>query len=1036
MSPQLSAGSRSRLGKFKHVLSICLLGLLGSSGIASAETFTNITNEAELRAAIDMAIDNQQNDTIELGGRTIALTSELEINLESGFNVEFSGGTLLRSNASPAFRLLNITDQSLNGGNGTTAIFNGTTLRNGLYETANGPADQAGGGALFSDGVDLELTDALIENNTIRGAGTGGAIFLRNASIVAERTVFFNNNADLNGEAGETSGGALGSTNALNITVRDSVFNRNSATRGGAIAPINHQQAMVISGSTFTSNQATTVGGAIWNRSQLSLQTSTFFENTAGTGGGALYLQPTNSSVSVSISRNTFVDNAGTNTAGTLLIVGTASRPDVLGNIIVGSNGTQNCGELNVNGPATFLNDAYNISNDNSCGIAAVVQDSAALFSPSFPTFNGGNNKTIALSATSAAIDTGIPQGNPLCSLDQRAEPAVGDCDVGSYEFQPSPTDGDNDGVPDANDNCPLIANEDQEDRNRNNIGDVCDDPDGDGFVDSLDNCPDFASDDQTNTDGDAKGDVCDDDDDGDGVDDVDDIFPLDAAESEDSDNDGIGNNGDSDDDNDGQSDVNEGACGSDPLDADSISADADADNIPDCVDDDPFTNDSDEDGTIDAEDNCPATPNSDQADNDSDDLGDVCDNDDDNDGVSDVNDAFPFDDSESSDTDNDTIGNNADTDDDNDGVLDNDDAFPLDRTESADNDNDSIGNNADPDDDNDAQSDAHEEQCGSDPLDAESTSPDRDEDGIPDCVDDDFFSDTDEDGFADSEDNCPAIANADQIDTDEDTLGDACDLDDDNDGVSDADDAFPLDDTESVDTDGDLIGNNADLDDDNDAQSDVNEAACGSDPLDAASTSPDADSDGIPDCVDEDVVDDVSPVTVFQHVNYRGNSFSAGLGDVSIGELRNSSVGNDRISSIRIAPGYAVYACQHSRFRGRCETFTNDTSDLRDIQFNDVISSFRVTLAPVVTVYQHVNYRGNSLSVGLGDVTLRDLRISRVGNDVISSIRIAPGYEVYACQHGGFRGRCETFTNDTPDLRDIQFNDVISSLRVSLGSE
>jgi len=51
---------------------------------------------------------------------------------------------------------------------------------------------------------------------------------------------------------------------------------------------------------------------------------------------------------------------------------------------------------------------------------------------------------------------------------------------------------------------------------------------------------------------------------------------------------------------------------------------------------------------------------------------------DDDNDGVLDVNDAFPLDPTESVDSDNDTIGNNADWDDDNDGVPDNIDTAPL----------------------------------------------------------------------------------------------------------------------------------------------------------------------------------------------------------------------------------------------------------------------------------------------------------------------------------------------------------------------
>ena len=46
---------------------------------------------------------------------------------------------------------------------------------------------------------------------------------------------------------------------------------------------------------------------------------------------------------------------------------------------------------------------------------------------------------------------------------------------------------------------------------------------------------------------------------------------------------------------------------------------------------------------------------------------------------------------------------------------------------------------------------------------------------------------------------------------------GNNADADDDNDGISDAVDAFPLNPAESVDTDGDGIGNNADTDDDGD---------------------------------------------------------------------------------------------------------------------------------------------------------------------------------------------------------------------------
>ena len=81
-------------------------------------------------------------------------------------------------------------------------------------------------------------------------------------------------------------------------------------------------------------------------------------------------------------------------------------------------------------------------------------------------------------------------------------------------------------------------------------------------------------------------------------------------------------------------------------------------------------------------------------------------DEDDDGDGVNDIDDAFPLDSTETVDTDGDGIGNNADEDDDGDGVNDGDDAFPLDSTETVDTDGDGVGNNADADDDNDGVND------------------------------------------------------------------------------------------------------------------------------------------------------------------------------------------------------------------------------------------------------------------------------------------------------------------------------------------
>lgn len=157
-------------------------------------------------------------------------------------------------------------------------------------------------------------------------------------------------------------------------------------------------------------------------------------------------------------------------------------------------------------------------------------------------------------------------------------------CDVGTVKC-PSSSDTDGDGVPDDEDNCVLIANEDQIDSDGDGIGDACEpDTDGDTIIDDIDNCIFIANTDQVDYDQDGTGDVCQDNDDvdEDGIPDYLDNCPL------------VPNTGQEDHDEDGIGDVCE--------------LDSDGDTI------------------IDDDDNCILTPNVDQADVDNDGIGDVCD--------------------------------------------------------------------------------------------------------------------------------------------------------------------------------------------------------------------------------------------------------------------------------------------------------------------------------------------------------------------------------------------------------------------------
>lgn len=472
-----------------------------------------------------------------------------------------NGGGIFNSYAAAVLTNSDLSGNSADG-NGGGASNNYTLLIESSTVSHNRALGNNDGGGIYNNN-ELWVSNSTISNNETEDEGGG---IYNNESAVIENSTIADNATDIDTDGSGGDGGGINNDNYLFVkqsnilgnvaggggqgggiyqsgvymvidrsAIADNVASDND---GGGIYSDDSQT--VITNSTISGNSALgdednsasndSQGGGIWSDETLTITNTTIISNRADGDGGGLYVNSDGDSNvilnNVTITANTADANEGGPSGGEG--GGIFNEEGVLlTNSIIAGNTDASVISTSPDCYSDFTSDGDNftvvgpniIQNLDGCEVVGDVSSILSidpLFDPAGLADNGGPTQTLALQASSPALDVG---DNGSCEpTDQRGtvRPQGAACDLGAFELEP---DADGDGIANATDNCPDVSNADQKDTDADGAGDACDtDDDGDGVADATDNCPLVSNADQADADGDGIGAACDDDDTGGGA--------------------------------------------------------------------------------------------------------------------------------------------------------------------------------------------------------------------------------------------------------------------------------------------------------------------------------------------------------------------------------------------------------------------------------------------------------------------------------------------------------------------------------------
>ncbi len=163
----------------------------------------------------------------------------------------------------------------------------------------------------------------------------------------------------------------------------------------------------------------------------------------------------------------------------------------------------------------------------------------------------------------------------------------------------------------------------------------------------------------------------------------------------------------------------------------------------------------------------------------------------------------------------------------------------------------------------------------------------------------------------------------------------------------------------------------------------------------------------------------DVRPLLVgYRDANFGGvaEGFEIGRHEVARGRL--SVVGNDTITSLRIAPGLTARLCSDDPEKtvgGTCQTFTGSQAQIAASLDN---RTSWIEVRPVTVLFQDANLTGTRQRFGAGRFTVASL--TEVGNDTVTSAFVPEGVITRLCSddpNATVGGVCTVFSKSSVQL-------------------